>query len=134
MRDVMPDIRDLIDSVQRVASGGGGVVSLVLLLIVIAGFWKMFDKAGRPPWGILIPIYNVILIADVAGRSIWWAVTFLICFFLLCLGWIPAAIIWFIFMHDISLRFGKGLLFAIGLFLFLPLFVVILGFGKAQYR
>jgi hypothetical protein len=130
----IPDIRDLIDLVQGAMSGAVSLVALVIGLIVIAGFWKTFDKAGKPPWGVLVPIYNIILIADVAGRSILWAIVWMVLWIVPLVGWLIASIMWFIMMHDIALRFGKGLLFAIGLFFFLPLFIVILGFGKAEYR
>jgi hypothetical protein len=142
----MPDIRELIDLVQNVFSGAGSLVPLAIMLVVVAGFWKTLNKAALPPWGALVPIYNIILIADMAGRPIWWALVWIVLFFIGTTGafigssigasicWLVASIMWFIMMHDISLRFGKGLLFAVGLFLFLPLFIVILGFGRSEYR
>lgn len=142
----MPDIRSLIDLIQSAMAGTVSLLALAVGLVVIAGFWKTLNKASLPPWGVLVPIYNIILIADMAGRPMWWAFVWIVLFFIGTTGaivgssigalicWLVASIMWFIMMHDISLRFGKGLLFAVGLFLFLPLFIVILGFGKSEYR
>ncbi|MEZ6069589.1 MAG: DUF5684 domain-containing protein [Pirellulales bacterium] len=130
----IPSIFDVWNWFQGATSGTGSILALVAGLFVVAGFWKMFEKAGKPPWGALIPIYNVILIAEIAGRPIWWALLWCVCLFIPCLGWIVGAVIWFIFMWDIALRFGKSVLFAIGMYFFLPIFAIILGFGKAQYR
>jgi hypothetical protein len=130
----MPDIRDLLPLIQDALSGTGSLVPLVVILIVIAGFWKTLNKASLPPWGALVPIYNVILIADIAGRPMWWAILWFVLLFVPIIGWIIAAIIWFIFMHDISTRFGKGIIFALGLFFLPPVFFVILGFGGSEYR
>ena len=50
------------------AEGGGAFsgVSIVLLfiyfaivIVVIAGLWKTFEKAGKPGWAAIIPIYNI---------------------------------------------------------------------------
>ncbi len=44
------------------AAGMFGMMSLVWLAVVIlmiAGAWKVFDKAGRPGWAAIIPIYNI---------------------------------------------------------------------------
>ena len=98
-------------------------VALVVLLIVC--FWKIFVKAGRPGWFSLIPIYNGIVMVQIAGMSGWW-------FLAMCipvLGLIPA-VMWLIKFAE---RFGKGTGFVFGL-LFLPIiFYPILGFGDARY-
>ncbi len=47
-----------------VAKGGGGFVSFLFFaiwIVTIVGLWKIFEKAGKPGWGALIPIYNLIL-------------------------------------------------------------------------
>jgi len=46
----------------------------VLMIIVIVGMWKMFEKAGKPGWASLIPIYNFIVLLEIVGKPLWWIV------------------------------------------------------------
>src|SRR5690242_402661 len=46
-------------------------VGFSLLVGVFVGIcqWKIFAKAGEPGWAALIPIYNMMVMARIAGRS-----------------------------------------------------------------
>lgn len=102
------------------------IVWLVLIVVIIAGMWKTFDKAGKPGWGCIIPIYNVILMLEIAERPLWWLLLFLIPF----VSIIPAIIV----PIDIAKNFGKGTGFGLGLAFLGPIFYPILGFGDATYQ
>lgn len=109
---------------------GGGLaffVWLVVLAVVIAGLWKVFEKAGQPGWAAIIPFYNIyVLTTQIARREILWFILALIPFVN-----IIAAIVVSI---DVARKFGKGTGFGLGL-AFLPfIFYPILGFGSAQYN
>ena len=110
-------------------SGGGAIVFLVLafaaLILVIAGWWKMFEKAGEAGWKAIIPIYNLIILLKIAGRPVWWILLLLIP----CVG----VVIMIIMYSDLSKSFGKGAGFTVGLVFLQPIFVLILGFGDAKY-
>ena len=108
------------------AFGAYMFVYWVLLIIMIVAYWRIFTKAGKPGWASIIPIYNVIVLLEIIGRPIWWIILF----------FIPVVnlVIYAITILDLSNSFGKGLGFAIGL-IFLPfIFMLILGFGSAQYQ
>jgi hypothetical protein len=49
------------------------VIALLLVVVVIAGIWKTFDKAGKPGWAAIIPIYMLLscwrLLASRSGGS-----------------------------------------------------------------
>ncbi|HWT01996.1 MAG TPA: DUF5684 domain-containing protein [Pyrinomonadaceae bacterium] len=100
-------------------------VSLPIMIIVIAGMWKVFTKAGKPGWASLIPIYNAIVLLEIAGKPVWWIVLLLI----------PGVnlVILFIVSIDVAKNFGKGTGFGIGLALLGVVFYPILGFGDARY-
>jgi hypothetical protein len=99
---------------------------LGLTLVVIAGMWKTFSKAGKPGWACLVPIYNLIVMLQIAGRPLWWFVLLLIPM----VNFIVAIII----MVDIARAFGKGVVFGVfGLALFGFIGFPMLGFGSAQY-
>ncbi len=62
-------------------SGGGGsivgtIIYLAIIALMLAGMWKVFEKAGKPGWAAIIPIYNLIVLLDIVGKPIWWLVPF----------------------------------------------------------
>lgn len=101
------------------------LVQVILAIAIIAGLWKMFTKAGKPGWASIIPIYNAIVLLEIAGKPIWWIILMLIP----CVN----IIILILVNIDLAKAFGKGTGFGIGL-TFLPgIFHMILGFGDAKY-
>lgn len=109
-------------------ASGGIFVPLIFLAVVvffIAAMWRVFAKAGRPGWAALIPIYNMIVLVQVAGRPVWWFLLMFVPF----VNFVVALVI----AIDIAKRFGKGTGFGLGLFLFGFIFYPILGFGDAEY-
>jgi len=112
-----------------VAKGGGGFVSFLFFavwIVTIVGLWKIFEKAGKPGWGALIPIYNLILWLEIVRRPGWWIILIVI---------VPFAniICSIIVIFDLAKSFGKGVGYGFGL-LFLPLiFFPMLGFSDAEY-
>ena len=117
---------------EEVSGGSIGIGESVLVLIYIAilvifiiGTWKAFTKAGRPGWAILIPIYNKIVMLQIARRPIWW----IILFFIPIVNLVASIIV----AIDIAKAFGKGTGFGIGI-AFLPfIFFPILGYGDSKY-
>ena len=111
------------------SGAGGAIVMLIWLAVVvfvIAGLWKTFTKAGKPGWGAIIPIYNGILLLEIAGRPIWWIILFLV----------PVVnfVIAIIVAIDVARNFGKGTGFGLGLAFLGFIFYPILGFGSARYQ
>jgi hypothetical protein len=110
-------------------AAGGAVILLIqlaILVVVIAGLWKTFTKAGHAGWLAIIPIVNLYFLCKIAGRPGWWLILFLIP--------IVNIVVTAILCNDIAKSFGKGILFAVGLFFLAPIFYCILGFGSAQYQ
>lgn len=56
------------------------LVAAIAGLVVLVATWKLFDKAGKPGWATLIPIYNVIVMLEIVRRPIWWLVMLLLPF------------------------------------------------------
>lgn len=105
----------------------GSIIYLLILILMIAGMWKVFEKAGQPGWAAIIPIYNLIVLIKIVGKPIWWVVLFIIP--------IVNLVVFIIISMDLAVCFGKskgwgfGLLFILG-FVGYPL----LGFGDASYK
>jgi hypothetical protein len=112
------------------AAAGGAAVGLVIQMLIligfIAGLWMTFQKAGKPGWAAIIPIYNLVVMLDIVNKPIWWIILFLIP----CVNFIMAIIV----AMEMAKVFGKGAGFGLGL-AFLPfIFYPILGFGDAKYQ
>lgn len=102
------------------------LVYLAILVLVIAGMWKVFVKAGKPGWACLIPIYNVIVLLEIAGKPLWWIILLFIPF--------VNIVVFVLISIAVAEKFGKGLGFGLGL-AFLPMiFFPVLGFGDAKYQ
>ena len=109
-------------------NSGGMLQPLIMLgvmVFLIAALWRMFDKAGKPGWASIVPIYNAFVMLQIAGRPGWW----------LLLMFIPFVniVIAFVLALDIAKAFGKGTGFGMGLFFLGFIFYPVLGFGNAQY-
>jgi hypothetical protein len=103
-----------------------GCFGLLLVVVIVAGYWKVFAKAGKPGWACLVPIYNVIVLAQIVGREVLWIILALIP----CTA--PIAVI--VMSIDLAKSFGKDTVYGLGL-AFLPfIFFPLLGFGDAAYR
>ena len=101
-------------------------IELALVVFMIATLWKIFTKAGKPGWACLIPIYNLIVMLEIAGKPVWWFLLF----------FIPVVnlVIMILVLAGLATNFGKGGGFVVGLILLPIIFYPILAFGGAQYR
>jgi len=120
---VAADASDVVSNWTSQAGGG----SFFWYVIFVIGFWPTLVKAGRPGWGAIIPIYNLYLMLKIAGRPGWWLILYIIP--------IVNIIIAIIVALDLARAFGKSTLFGvIGLWLFQPIGLLIVGFGEARYQ
>ena len=103
----------------------GTIVALAIGLLVIASTWKIFTKAGKPGWACLVPIYNLFVMLQIAGKPAWWFLLFII----------PGVNLVAIILTGIALakNFNKSAGFGIGLAFFGFIFGPILAFGDSRY-
>lgn len=104
---------------------GGGLGGLLVWLLTVAGFWAVFAKAGQPGWAAIIPIYNLYILFKIAGKPVWWL--------LLLLVPVVNLIVLFVVTTTVAARFGKGLLFGLGMLILPFVFYPMLGFGSSTY-
>ena len=103
----------------------GIIIYLAFIVAIIAAQWKIYAKAGKPGWAAIVPIYNIIVLLDIVKKPVWWIVLLLIP--------IVNIVILIILYIQLAKVFGKGTGFALGLVFLAPIFIMILGFGDAQY-
>lgn len=99
---------------------------LAMTLLMVASMWKVFTKAGRPGWASLIPIYNTVVMLEIAGKPAWW---FLL-FFIPVVNLIVSVVLFF----ALAAAFNKSSAFGLGLMLLGIIFFPLLAFGDAEYR
>jgi signal peptidase I len=56
------------------------IILAIILLVILpyVGLWKLFEKAGRPGWEGIVPLYNIYGMIKLSGRPTWWFVLVLI--------------------------------------------------------
>jgi uncharacterized membrane protein YhaH (DUF805 family) len=122
MQDVSYD-----SSGAAVAMGGVFIFFIVIylafcVLMIVCG-WKIFEKAGKPGWAAIVPIYSIIVMLEIIGKPWWYIFMFLIPIY----GQIILPIM---LTHDFSKSFGKDIGFTLGL-IFLPfIFYPMMAFSR----
>ncbi len=101
------------------------VVWLAVVVLNVVGGWKILTKAGRPGWGVVIPVYNLYLACKIAGRPGWWLVLLLVPAVNIAIGIVIAI--------DIAKAFSKGAGYGVALWFLSFIFIPILGLGSATY-
>ena len=102
------------------------LMTIAVSLLTVIGQWKVFEKAGKPGWAALIPIYNYIIMMEIAELPTWYIVLYFIPF-----ANIYVQVITYL---EIVKRFGEGPGFAIGMLFFPYIFWLILGGKSYKYQ
>ena len=112
------------------AAAGMGIGMMVLwlaiVILMIAAMWKVFEKAGKPGWAAIVPIYNLFVLCEIAGKPAWWGILLLIP--------LVNIVVAIIVLLAVAKNFGKGAGFGIGLLLLPMIFYPMLAWGDARYQ
>jgi len=102
------------------------VFMIALVVLMIGSIWKVFTKAGKPGWACIVPIYNVIVLLEIAGKPLWWIILMIIP--------LVNIVIAILLAIEVAKKFGQSSGFGLGL-AFLPfIFYPVLGYGSARYQ
>lgn len=117
---------DLDSSSGTESLGGLFLMYGILSLVMIVSQWKIFTKAGKPGWASIVPVYNMIVMIQIADLSLVY----------LLLLFIPIANIYALFKIYIGIahKFGKSTGFGVGLIFLTIIFMPMLAFGDAVYE
>ncbi len=85
----------MFDSVNPVYT----VIYVIVMVILIVANWKIFTKAGKPGWAILIPIYNIIVMLQIVDKPLWWIIMLFIPIVNVVFG--------ILIIYNLVLKFGK---------------------------
>lgn len=116
---------------SQTSSDGGGMggylLAIIFGVIYVVTMWRVFEKAKKPGWAAIVPIYNIYVTLKIVGRPGWW----LLLYFVPLVNVVVHAIV----SVDIAKVFGKSTAFGIiGIWLFSAIGYLILAFGDATYK
>lgn len=100
------------------------VVYLAFVGLMIASIWTIFTKSGKPGWAAIVPIYNIIVMLEIAKKPMWWILLFLVPI----ANIVVAVMMW----NEIVKSFGRTSAFTVGLILLAPVFLPMLAFGSGN--
>lgn len=101
------------------------IIYFGVIALMIISMWKVYEKANKPGWAAIVPIYNLIIMLEIAKKPTWWVAMYFVPF---------ANIVFMIMtMNAVSKNFGKDEGFTVGLVLLGVIFWPILAFGSARY-
>ena len=113
-------------------SSGTSFIELLFWVASVVGMWKMFEKAGRPGWGALLPFYNWYILGDIStGDKKYWVRLLLI--FIPIVGWIAYIYFYYQMSKATAKAFGKPDGYAWGYTLLTPVFYCMTGFDDSSY-
>lgn len=101
------------------------LVFIPLLVFTVIAQWKIYEKAGKPGWASIVPVYNMIVLLEIIKKPIWWIALI----FIPLVNFVIAIIIYI----ELAKVFRKDIGFTLGLIFLSPIFIMILGFGNAKY-
>lgn len=86
--DSLLALNSSLAAVDSSVSGGMGTfgVALIIYLILVAvvtilfivALWIVFQKAGRPGWAAIVPVYNFWVLFELVGYPGWWSLLMLV--------------------------------------------------------
>ncbi len=102
------------------------VIYVAVILLMVISEWIIYQKAGKPGWACIIPIYGTIVMLQIVGKPWWWLLLFLI----------PVVnVVFAVWMINLlSKSFGKNEGFTIGILFLSFIFLPLLAFGDAKYQ
>jgi hypothetical protein len=101
------------------------IMSVAAAVFMIATMWKVNEKGGKPGWAAVVPIYNEVVLLQMAGKSGWWVLLYLIP--------LVNIVVYFIARIDLAKSFGRGVGFGLGLIFVPVIFFPILAWDDPEY-
>ncbi len=99
---------------------------LAVMVLLVVSDWKIFVKAGKPGWAILVPIYNIIVMLQIVKKPLWWIV-------LLIVPLVNIAVV-VIIVYNLVIKFGQPGWHVIPALILGCVYFPYLAFSKAQYN
>ena len=75
------------------------LIMLPFIILITVSMWKLYTKANKPGWAVLVPIYSTLVLLEIIRKPWWWLLLMMIPF---------AGIVWAIWAVNLFVKsFGK---------------------------
>ena len=105
------------------------IIGLAVAVFTIFVMWKAFEKAGKPGWAAIVPIYNTIILLEIVGYK--WYYIFV---FLISIVPVIGSLALLAFLIHLGIKtakaYGQEIPFGIGIALLPVVFFAIIAFNK----
>ncbi len=108
-----------------------GVLSIILVfaiassILVAIGQWAAYKKAGKKGWAALVPIYNTIVLLEIAELPTWYVI-------LTLLPFVNVYIMVKTYIEFVK-KYRLNTVYAVGLLLAPIVFWLLIGLGTSKY-
>lgn len=132
-------------------------INIITCIMSVIAIWKLFTKAGEAGWKSLIPFYGEYIMYKLCWKIKFFWISFALSMVRMAglyllekslvtetlydvislIGFVLMFVLLmfqFLFCRRLASAFGKGAGFGTLMFLFAPVFMLILAFGKAEYK
>ena len=96
---------------------------LVFGILLIVSYWKLYEKAGKPGWAAIVPIYSNLVLLEIIRKPWWWLLLMLI----------PLVnIVFYVWSINLFVKsFGKSEGYTVGVLLLPYVFLPMMAFDKS---
>lgn len=120
-----------IDFAMSIFTSAKTIKTILIVLLILFVYRTLlrcviYKKAGKHAWAPFVPIYRNVVMLKICGMSPWWLLLLLVP----VVGWILLFVVSVASKFMLAEAFGKGTIFAFGLWLLAPIFETILVFSK----
>lgn len=130
--DLLTPTTDFSSAFSNTSSGATAIIILFAVFFLMSGTilqivakWNIFEKADEPGWAAIVPFYGNYIFHYIAWGNGWWFLA----------SFIPGIsfVVKVITMVKLSCSVDKNSVFTLGLMLYPPIFLAILGFDDSEY-
>lgn len=113
-------------------------MTLVLIVLGVYAFYgycmgRLFEKAGKPLWAGFVPIYNTVVMLEIAGKEMWWLLILLGVPFVPVIGTVASLVVWTLISIDFVKAYGKSSGYGVALGLLSIIMLPVLSFSNVTY-
>ena len=144
---------------KEIFTGIFAILFIIVLVIEIVSYWRVFKKSGEKSWKAIVPVYNRYVAFKLSWRPLFFYISlpfiplfiygfavawlwlfdvdyqsFFIAVVVLLASAAVLIVLGAVCRAKLAFRFGKSGLFALGMVLAPPVFLMLLAFGRAEYR
>lgn len=137
IQDIIKEITSSLSATEKIGLAvdvmlSANIVKTILIVIISIFIYRtllrcvIYKKARKQAWTPFVPIYRNIVMLKICNMSPWWLLLLLVPI----IGWL---ILWIVHVASkfmLAEGFGRGVIFAFGLWLLAPIFETILVFSK----